>query len=748
MSERNQAGGAATHAGTDYQNRASAWLSIRILAEQDASPPWDLPSSVTLDLIRCESDQPVDDILVGLSSGGFAFLQAKHAVTLSAGIDSDLGKTLDQFVRQYLRAPVPGYAAQPWDRPLDPERDRLVLLAGRCSEPIRSDLPSLLIRLRGLTDAQHLAAAALTDGERRALKVVQDHISHFWNSVAGSPPREADVRALLRLIRVHVLDVDPGQAGEREAKDLLRSAVLADPTQADLAWTELLRSAALCARGQTGADRRALQHGLRDAGVSLKTPRSYQPDMERLRGHTEGTLSRLAEYTRILIGTGRVQVDRTSTHTLTDAARQGSLVVVGEPGAGKSGALHDAARALIREGRQVVALAAEQLSAGSPGLLRQELGLSHELPEVLGQWHGAEAGILFIDALDALRTEAGARTLRDLVRSVRALPHWHVVVSIRKFDLRHSPPLQSLFPAVAQPPDVCQDPEFRAVRHLSIPLLDQSELDQVTSQSTDLAGLMATANPDLTALLRVPFNLRLAGELLGLGAGVAELKPVRTQIELLDRYWQHRVIGDDANGYGREAVLEKAVQVMVAARAIRVQTRDVVAQNPTVSGPLTEVLHAHVLVEWQPTPGAPVDRNVLTFSHHILYDYAVERLMLRGLPERLVALLEADPDLVIAVRPSLVLHFQYQWLRDGARSLFWQLVFSVLKSPRVPEIGKVIGLGVAAEMMSAAADLQALSLHLECAAPADRQAGEQALRYLVQTLLTTPSPAREEQNVA
>ena len=38
MAKSGTGGGAATHSGTDYQNRCSAWFAVLILAEREASP--------------------------------------------------------------------------------------------------------------------------------------------------------------------------------------------------------------------------------------------------------------------------------------------------------------------------------------------------------------------------------------------------------------------------------------------------------------------------------------------------------------------------------------------------------------------------------------------------------------------------------------------------------------------------------------------------------------------------------------
>jgi len=53
---------------------------------------------------------------------------------------------------------------------------------------------------------------------------------------------------------------------------------------------------------------------------------------------------------------------------------------------------------------------------------------------------------VIIDALDAARSEGAIKTLQALIRAVISSGgRWHVVASVRKFDLRYSSPLKALF---------------------------------------------------------------------------------------------------------------------------------------------------------------------------------------------------------------------------------------------------------------------------------------------------------------
>src|SRR5436309_3194349 len=116
MSTPQTGGGTATHSGTNYQNRDAAWIAVQILAETAATPPWGLAANSTLDFLRCETLEPVGDVLAGISSSGHAFLQAKHNVELGATDDSDFASVIDQFVRQFNAHPTQGKTS-PWDRP-------------------------------------------------------------------------------------------------------------------------------------------------------------------------------------------------------------------------------------------------------------------------------------------------------------------------------------------------------------------------------------------------------------------------------------------------------------------------------------------------------------------------------------------------------------------------------------------------------------------------------------------------------
>jgi hypothetical protein len=161
---------------------------------------------------------------------------------------------------------------------------------------------------------------------------------------------------------------------------------------------------------------------------------------------------------------------------------------------------------------------------------------------------------------------------------------------------------------------------------------------------------------------------------------------------------------------------------------------------PDISQILNDLLSTHILTEWQSSPADLPEQYVLTFAHHVLFDYAVARLLFRGTPEKLLRRLSQDPELVIVVRPSLVLHFQYMWTIHPGREQFWRLVLQIMHVSQIPEIGKLIGPAIAAELSRALPDLAPLCTALASPEQGVRTAADQALRHLTGSLLAaTPT---------
>lgn len=727
LAAANSGGGAAAQGGFSFQNRIGAWIATYILAESEAPALWRLPSGTTFDLLALETDTPVDDIVVGASDGTSIFINAKQGLRLDLGPDSRLASVFDQFVHQYLQlAEESSRSGHKGSGP--PARARLVLAVDSASaSTIKVDLSTALHALRAGS------SPILSQRQAHAISVVTAHLSSSWQRRTSQQLSDELTTDLLRSIWVQQLDLDPGGVAEREAQFMLAQSILSEPGQATAAWAFLIEMTARLGQMRASANRDSLRRALEDGGFGLQASRNYRDDIQALQSYSELTLSLLRDQSEIRIGSGRIKIDRPCSRALRAAAEVGSVVVVGEPGAGKSGALHDLVDGLVNEGKDVVFIATDRLGAEGLSALDREARLRHPVVEILQAWSGSEPAFLVVDALDAARSPGASQKILDLLTLMKErADRWHVVAAIRKFDLRHNRQLQQLFRGTPAPD--FGDAEFAAVRHVNVPKLDLGELTQVAVQSPELGGAMASAPIDLADLLPVPYNLRLLAELLDDGLQVEDIATIRTQVDLLDRYWQARVWQSADSRDAHETVLRLAAEEMVRTRSLRANRQLVLGANPTLGPSLTDLLSSHVLVNWQLSESAAPDEYVLTFSHHVLFDYAVARLLFQdsvATHDRLAA----EPDLVLATRPSLVFRAEIDWLNDAARFYFWGLVLKGMQRADIPEVAKIVGPEIAARNTRKLEDVQPLVDAVGTSDPALRRSAEAALGHLVGSLL-------------
>jgi hypothetical protein len=108
---------------------------------------------------------------------------------------------------------------------------------------------------------------------------------------------------------------------------------------------------------------------------------------------------------------------------------------------------------------------------------------------------------------------------------------------------------------------------------------------------------------------------------------------------------------------------------MLASKSLQADRADVLAQ----ADPAAIVdLEQHDILRAEDEHGH--NEDTLLFSHHVLFDYAVARLIFRRGrdPTNLFGRLAQEPALALMLRPSLSLAFSEVWGEDQAgRPRFW-----------------------------------------------------------------------------
>ncbi|MDN7742033.1 MULTISPECIES: ATP-binding protein [Burkholderia] len=636
------AGGRATQAGMSFQAGVSAWFAAHLLSRTPIGTRFGQRRDAVVERLHFETSRNLDDIEVQLSDGSLVSVQCKTNLALSGADGSALASVIKQLTSLYRTVSATREAATG-------------VLAVSTSAPASLDDLHRACRMFDVGGTWAEVYGQVNQSERGALDIFRDHVTRSRANASAGPLSDAVLAGMARMFRLVRFDIEPGGADWREAAATLQGGLYGDPVTSETAMAELQRIAQDLIRKGAPSDRNGWLRSVRKAGIEDRQSPGYDADIERLRQWTAAELERLKRHTMLA---GDAEIPRQCLKALGDAIANGSLLVIGEPGAGKTGVLVRYARELFASGAPTVFLSVDDLAATTDApTLRRALNIENDLLDVLGAWPGTSPAVLVIDALDASRGGASEAVFARLIEGVvnKLGERWSVVASIRTFDLRHGKRLRALMQGT--PPDgEYAESGLESVRHFSIPRLVDSELTFIGEANPTLGRLLSAAPASIRELLGNVFNLSLAAELVTGGLAPEAIQAVTSQSQLISRYEDERLSSHRLRRAAKEVVGEMARQERLVVKQDRIQ-----------NDALDEVIATGVLVQ------APQDR--VSFAHHVLFDHAVGRFYL-DLDDAatLTAQVAGQPAIGLLLGPGLRFAIMDKWETGMAgKEAAWQL---------------------------------------------------------------------------
>jgi hypothetical protein len=678
-----RAGGRGTQAGMAFQAEVGTWFAAHMLARLPVGARFGLANSALPVSLRLETGEGLDDILVIQDDESRIDVQSKTSADLSQSPTSPLGKTIHQLAGMMVEARSAGVA-------VDPARVRAVLAV---SEGASRTLENLERGCRAFDMGGTWAAVKeqRSEEEADALDRFEAHARSAWAELSDTPPSDRDLVAMARLFRIVRFSMNEGENNWREASRMLGGRLYGADTAGDAPLRELKTIIEELIENGGSADREGLLRSLRTRGHSDTGAPGYDADLARLRTTTEIELDRLAGHTLLPIG-GGIPLPRQSYGPLAAAISAGSLLVIGEPGAGKTGALVTLAQARRAAGDTVFFLSVDNYSGVSiAAQLQAELQLEHPLPQVLAAAPGSARKLLIIDALDAARGGPAEGVFAQLIETVAALDaFWTVAASIRTFDLKNGRRFRAAFSGSA-PDTAFAEPTLRNVRHFQVPRLNDEDLVRAGADAPELGSLLAAAPEKLRELLHNIFNLSLAAQLLTDGTSPDSIRTVSTQSDLIDAYEEQRLIG---------TTLQRTAGATVAAMVSR--RRLVVGKTDVETEHLDEIIRTGVLTE---------AGDDVRFSHHVLFDHVASRFFLeRHDGVRLMRQLGGDSSIALMLAPALRFSIERSWNQDAPdKRTVWRLVADIYANTAVDPVLANVALRTAIEHVCSPSDVVGLT---------------------------------------
>jgi len=346
-----------------------------------------------------------------------------------------------------------------------------------------------------------------------------------------------------------------------------------------------------------------------------------------------------------------------------DLIKGGTLLVLGKPGVGKTWLIATGIEKLKQNGIPVFPIRADVLDVNSLSDFQNALGLDNSLENILNYKSSGKRGVVFIDALDAARSEVKQLVFRQLISLILTkCKNWSIVASIRTYDARHSKALLDLFPS--ETTNMPHDFKLSETnyRHIYVPELSDLDINEALNQMPELKALYNSGNTKLKSLFRIPFNLWLFEQLIQEKVDINKLSQIQAAVQLFGLYWEYRVSSKD-DSEDRKNILRKIVNTMVQKHTLSVRDEDSYIQGLTQT--YKRLLSDNIL-----TTVGTLEQKI-AFEHNMLFDYAVSRLLMDESADQLSAFILGDKSRPIFLRPSIEYYFARLWHDDS--NLFWEI---------------------------------------------------------------------------
>jgi hypothetical protein len=409
---------------------------------------------------------------------------------------------------------------------------------------------------------------------------------------------------------------------------------------------------------------------------------------------------------------------------LADFVQEGHGVIIGKPGVGKSYLIKELKRFLINKEVLSFIVRIDATEDASDTSIEKDLGLDLNWIDAFKKVkiEDNQKAVLFFDAFDAARDE---KLRLDYLRQIKKAKmelsdKWNIIVSVRTYDATKSPELIKLFPASFRNEGVI------GCRNIEIPKLSVEELNKAIEKEAQLKEVYDNCTDQLREVLLTPYFLTLLEKILQAEAtdkNVLEIRAIKSEIQLLDRYWLAKVIGSHDSVF-REKLLYRITNEQVNSKTLSILKSELLYNSTAQELETFDYLRSENILE-----EFSINNNRVGYSHNILFDYAVSRLCISEEINELLSFIRFDTTRPFFFRPSFTYFFTGLWHKK--RPLFWDIYWKLFNSP-----DKEIQLSLKLILNTiASTEFETLEDLKEITSKEDRLTRSHAIKQLLQSLI-------------
>lgn len=613
-----ESGGPTAQSGILYQNSVAALYLGRLCDTRER------PNHETVQRVRIEAPEHVDDIVVSFADEHTAFVQAKENLN---SYEDAWAKLWRAFSDQFLD---PNFKRQ---------KDRLVLHVGTFREE-HNTLRELCQRARN-SDSYDELLRRVSNTQRSLVENVKRYLPVQLIELVG----EEDLLGLLAAVDVEVWTLPHIE------RDLLLYWMPETTGSPSLVFRALRDRAAEAGRVRGSFEANTLRNDLANdyPGFHFVTPR----DIQELRRSIRDASSLLRQQ-RHSIGNAKLHITRSTVGDIVSWASHACnesdnvALLLDTAGMGKTVVLRDVLCKLEASSVDVLAVKADQQLSGVASLpdVRARLELAVDVVDAVERLAKLGRVVVLIDQVDALslsmaHDQPALYVVLDLIARLRRLVNVRVVLSCRMFDFN-------------------SDPRLNKVEHTHRYSLASLSDQEIESALSPLGVEFHSLSGPTQILLRTPLHLDLFVRAIESSNQLIAQQGVSSLQELYNYIWQ--VVVNRYDPHAPSSTERVELLYLVTEEMHRRQ------ETKVTHSLLHESTVSHLLpaAQWLSSEGILInDGTGWTFLHQTFFDYCYARRFFERGGDILAEILNSDQGLF--VRPQLLQVISYLRSTDHRR---------------------------------------------------------------------------------
>lgn len=344
-------------------------------------------------------------------------------------------------------------------------------------------------------------------------------------------------------------------------------------------------------------------------------------------------------------------------------ALDGGGMVIGKPGIGKSYLLQQLQNKLVDNDVLCLTIKIDNAADSSDQAIEAELHLDDNWIRTLNDVEliNENKAVLIFDAFDAARDENKRKGFLTQIKKAKiALKEkWNIIVSVRTYDASKSKDLEKIFANATG--------ELSFSKKKYIQELSDDEVMQAFTDNVLFSQLYDESSLELKEILHVPFFLKILEDIIvkSTQAELETVKNFRSEIQLLEAYWQRKII-DTEKHLIKEKFLLSFTNNLIENRSLSYpKSKLLIAINDSDVEVFDYLRSENILDE------ISLNNSRIAFSHNILFDYAVGRYCLSEDYPALLDFITTDTSRPFFFRPSFIYFFTTMWY--GNKEAFWKI---------------------------------------------------------------------------